>query len=53
MRHKHLAFYDAEQIEEFVALKGAYDITSFLENIDDALLYLSIALKITMNLLYY
>ena len=29
-------FYDAEQIEEFVAFKGAYEITSLLENIDDA-----------------
>src|ERR1041385_3698566 len=29
-------FYDVEQIEEFVAFKGAYEITSFLENIDDA-----------------
>src|ERR1043165_7170982 len=29
-------FYDAEQIEGFVAFKGAYEITSFLENIDDA-----------------
>src|SRR4051812_14150005 len=29
-------FYDAEQIEEFVAFKGAYEITSFFENIDDA-----------------
>src|ERR1041385_7732970 len=29
-------FYDREQIEEFVAFKGAYEITSFLENIDDA-----------------
>ena len=29
-------FYDAEQIEEFIAFKGAYEITSFLENIDDA-----------------
>src|ERR1041384_7746085 len=29
-------FYDAEQIEEFFAFKGAYEITSFLENIDDA-----------------
>src|ERR1043165_700864 len=29
-------FYDAEQIEEFVAFKGAYEITSFLESIDDA-----------------
>src|SRR3954464_7770868 len=29
-------FYDVEHIEEFVAFKGAYEITSFLENIDDA-----------------
>src|SRR3954463_1295681 len=29
-------FYDAEQIEEFVIFKGAYEITSFLKNIDDA-----------------
>ena len=29
-------FYDAEQINEFVNFKGAYEITSFLENIDDA-----------------
>src|SRR4051812_20383834 len=29
-------FYDAEQIEEFVPFKGAYEITYFLENIDDA-----------------
>src|SRR4051812_21843143 len=29
-------FYDAEQIEEFVAFKGAYEITYFLENIDEA-----------------
>src|SRR3954470_8636113 len=29
-------FYDAEQIEEFVAFMGAYEITSFLKNIDDA-----------------
>src|SRR3954470_13708949 len=29
-------FYDAEQIEEFVAFMGAYEISSFLENIDDA-----------------
>src|SRR3954468_12501531 len=29
-------FYDAEQIEEFVAFKGAYEITSLLQNIDDA-----------------
>ena len=28
-------FYDAEQIEEFVAFKGAYEITSLLKNIDD------------------
>src|SRR3954465_14309908 len=29
-------FYDAEQIEEFVAFKGAYEITSLPKNIDDA-----------------
>ena len=29
-------FYDAEQIEELVAFKGAYEITSLLKNIDDA-----------------
>src|ERR1041384_6736066 len=29
-------FYDAEQIEEFVAFKGAYEITSLLKNIDGA-----------------
>ena len=29
-------FYDAEQIEEFVAFKGAYEISSLLEHIDDA-----------------
>src|SRR4051812_1045794 len=29
-------FYDAEQIEEFVVFKGAYEITYFLKNIDDA-----------------
>src|ERR1041384_6500248 len=29
-------FYDAEQIEEFVIFKGAYEITSFLKNINDA-----------------
>ena len=29
-------FYDAEQIEEYVAFKGAYEIASFVENIDDA-----------------
>src|SRR3954471_24973863 len=28
-------FYDAELIEEFVALKGAYEITSLLKTIDD------------------
>src|ERR1043165_7167486 len=28
-------FYDVELIEEFIAFKGAYEITSFLENIDD------------------
>src|ERR1041384_6476723 len=29
-------FYDAELIEEFVAFKGAYEITSLLKTIDDA-----------------
>src|SRR3954467_13471751 len=29
-------FYDAEEIEEFVAYKGAYEITSLLKNIHDA-----------------
>src|SRR4051812_21801359 len=29
-------FCDAEQIEEFVAFKGAYEITSLLKTIDDA-----------------
>src|SRR3954468_3326396 len=29
-------FYDADEIEEFVAYKGAYEITSLLKNIDDA-----------------
>src|ERR1041384_1641651 len=29
-------FYDAEKIEEFVAFKGAYEITSLLKTIDDA-----------------
>ena len=29
-------FDDVEQIEEFIAWKGAYEITSLLENIDDA-----------------
>src|SRR3954470_10834110 len=29
-------FYDAEQIEEFFFCKGAYEITYFLKNIDDA-----------------
>src|SRR3954467_3045396 len=29
-------FYDAEQIEEFFAFKGAYKITSLLKNINDA-----------------
>src|SRR4051812_36793364 len=29
-------FYDAEEIEEFFAYKGAYEITSLLKNIDDA-----------------
>ena len=29
-------FYDVEQIEEFIAWKGAYEIMSLLENFDDA-----------------
>ena len=29
-------FYDVDQIEEFIAFKGAYEIASLLENIDDA-----------------
>ena len=29
-------YYDVERIEEFVAFKGAYEITSLLENVDDA-----------------
>ena len=29
-------FYDVEQIEEFFAWKGAYEIASLLENVDDA-----------------
>src|SRR3954463_15900817 len=29
-------FYDAKQIEEFVAYKGAYEITSLLKKFDDA-----------------
>ena len=50
-------FYDAEQIEEFFAYKGAYEITSLLKNIDDALtnlrvlLYLTIVWKITMQII--
>src|SRR3954466_9264212 len=50
-------FYDAEQIEEFVAFKGVYEITSFLENIDDApyksesLAILQYFLKITMQII--
>ena len=35
MLRQNYDFYDAEQIEEFVAFKGAYEITSFLENIND------------------
>ena len=27
-------FYDVEQIEEFIAFKGAYEIASLLENIE-------------------
>src|SRR4051812_18123109 len=33
---RNYEFYDAEQIEEFVAFKGAYEITSLLKTIDDA-----------------
>ena len=29
-------YYDVERIEEFVAFKGAYEIASLLENVDDA-----------------
>ena len=32
----HYDFFDVEQIEEFVAFKGAYEISSLLEDIDDA-----------------
>ena len=32
----HYDFFDVEQIEEFVVLKGAYEIASFVENIDDS-----------------
>src|SRR3954467_6640456 len=31
----HYDFFDVEQIEEFVVFKGAYEIASFVENIDD------------------
>src|ERR1041385_2667622 len=33
---RNYVFYDAEEIEEFVSYKGAYEITSLLKNIDDA-----------------
>src|SRR4051812_2369989 len=48
-------FYDGEQIEEFVAFKGAYEITFFLKILMmrltnlRALLYFSIALKIKIK----
>ena len=29
-------YYDVERIEEFVAYKGAYEIASFLQNVDHA-----------------
>ena len=29
-------FYDVEQIKEFIAWKGAFEIACLLENIDDA-----------------
>ena len=32
----HYDFFDVEQIEESVTFKGAYEISSLLENIDDA-----------------
>ena len=32
----HYDFFDVEQIEEFVVFRGAYEIASFVENIDDA-----------------
>ena len=31
----HYNLFDVEQIEEFVVFKGAYEIASFVENIDD------------------
>src|SRR3954470_4099386 len=53
----HYDFFDVEQIEEFVVFKGAYEIASFVENIDDALtnlrglIYLNISLRILMIML--
>src|SRR4051812_24834010 len=50
-------FYDAEQIEEFVVFKGAYEITSFLKilmmplTIPRVLVHLLIALRILMIML--
>ena len=32
----HYDFFDVEQTKEFVAFKGAYEISSLLEDIDDA-----------------
>src|SRR4051812_7689092 len=32
----HYGFFDVEQIEEFVVFKGAYEIASFVEDIEDA-----------------
>ena len=46
-------FYDVEQIEEFIAFKGAFELASLLENTDDApyeyevYRYLNFALIIT------
>ena len=37
-------FFDVEQIEEFVAFKGAYEIASLLENIDNVVIKLRILL---------
>ena len=50
-------FYDAEQIEEFVAFKGACEITYLIKNIDDApyksesLDVLNYCIEITMQII--
>src|ERR1041384_4023388 len=57
MLRETMIFYDAEEIEEFVAYKGAYEITSLLKNIDmpltnlRVLLYLTTVWKITMQII--